>query len=340
MNDENNLILNDPIQSRGGKARAKKLTAEERSKIARGAAVARWEKDGEVSKVLKAAFGSPDRPLCIGDALIPCYVLEDGRRVITQGGVLTALEMSPGTATKGGGDRVANFINTKSLNPYVSNTLREMITDPIRFRAQGNLAYGYDATILPEICDAVLAARLALKLNYQQEHIAKQCEILLRAFARVGIIALVDEATGYQEIRDRRALEEVLRKYVTGALFEWTRTFPLDFYKEIFRLKGWPWNAGKMPPVVGKYINDLVYERLTPGLLAELQKHNPTDEKGNRKHKHHQYLTRDIGHPSLSRRVYELTGMGRASDDWSRFYRAVDRAFPRVNATLALPLSE
>src|SRR5206468_6654276 len=145
-------------------------------------------------------------------------------------------------------------------------------------------------------------AKEAGKLTRNQEHIAQACKILQRAFAVVGIVALVDEATNYQEIRDRLALQEILRKYITGALFEWTRTFPLEFYKEIFRLKGWNWNNGKMSGLVGTYTNDLVYARLAPGVLAELKRLNPPTESGNRRHRHHQYLTRDVGHPALSRR--------------------------------------
>ena len=141
------------------------------------------------------------------------------------------------------------------------------------------MAYGYEATILPELCDAILAARQGKKLNYQQEHIAKQAELLVRAFARVGIIALVDEATGYQEIRDREALQEILKRYISEELMKWVRTFPMDFYKQIFRLKAWNWNDGKMSPIVGNIVNDLVYARLAPGVLEELKKRNPVTEK-------------------------------------------------------------
>jgi hypothetical protein len=329
------------IQSMGGKARAEQLSKEDRSSIAQAAAEARWDKTGIVRQHYpKADYGSPDRPLRIGDLEIPCYVLDDGRSVVTQGGMLSALKMSPGTATKGGGDRLANFASTKSINPFISEKLKEMITEPIRFRAYGQLAYGYEATILPELCDAVLSARDAKKLNYQQEHIAKQCDILVRAFARVGIIALVHEATGYQEIRDRDALQQILKQYISEELMRWAKRFPLEFYKEIFRLKRWIWNNGKMPGVVGKYTNDLVYSRLAPGVLEELRRLNPPTEKGYRKHRHHQYLTEDVGHPALSRHLYELLGMMRASETWEKFYRIAERNFPRVNTTLALPFGD
>jgi hypothetical protein len=327
------------IQSLGGKARAEKLSKEARKEIASNAAQARWSREG--TQYPTAKYGSPDRPLKIGNMDIPCYVLDDGRRVITQAGMLLALEMSAGTATKGGGDRLTNFATTKSIKPFVSDNLMEMIKNPVRFRGHGSLSYGYEATILAEICDAILACREAKGLNHQQEHIAKQAEILVRAFAKVGIVALVDEATGYQEIRNREALQEILKRFISEELLEWVRTFPTEFYKQIFRLKGWNWNDGRMSPIVGSIVNDLVYSRLAPGVLEELKKRNPVTENGQRKNKHFQHLTADVGHPELTRHLYELIGMARAFavGQWDRYYALVNRTFPKMNATLLLPFT-
>ena len=327
------------IQAMGGKARAEKLSAEERRAIASAAAEARWGKDRKgKGHVPKAEYGSPDKPMRIGNLEIPCYVLDDGRSVITQGGMMTALTMSPGTATKGGGDRITNFTGTKSINPHVSPNLREMITNPIAFKAQGQLAYGYEATILPELCDAVLAARAAGDLNYQQNHIAKQCEILVRAFAKTGIVALVHEATGYQEVREREALQEILKRYLSDELLAYAKTFPMEFYKQVFRLKGWNWNDGRMSPIMGAIVNDLVYARLAPGVLEELKKRNPVTEKGYREHHHYQHLTADIGHPALTRHLYELIGMARpfGTGEWGKYYDLVNRTFQKLNASLFL----
>ena len=128
------------------------------------------------------------------------------------------------------------------------------------------------------------------RLQKQQEHIVAQCEILVRGFAIVGINALVDEATGYQDVRDRQALAEILKKYIDGELYKWTETFPLALYKEMFRLKGWAWDNGKMPSVVGHYTNDLVYDRLAKGMLEELKRVNPKDAvTGRRKHRNYQF---------------------------------------------------
>jgi P63C domain len=331
----------DSIQSLGGKARAEKLTKEELTAIAENAAEARWSKVPDRLHYPKSICGSPDKPLQIGEMEIPCYVLDDGRRVITQTGMVSALAMKRGGAAKGGGDRIANFLSTKALKSYVPNTLGDVINNPIRFKAHGAWAYGYEATILPDICDLVLRARKEGNLNPQQAHIAEQCEILVRAFAKVGIVALVDEATGYQEIRNREALQEILKRYISEELMTWARTFPMEFYKQIFRLKGWNWNDGRMSPIVGSIVNDLVYARLAPGVLEELKKRNPVTEKGYRKHKHFQHLTTDVGHPALTRHLYELIGMARAFSvgEWERYYELVDRSFPKMNTTLPLPFN-
>lgn len=186
--------------AKGGRARAEKLSPEERRYIARRAAEARWNVD-----LPRATHGSDDHPLRIGSIEIPCYVLDDDRRVLAQRGMIAGLNMSQGTAGGGGGDRLVNFVRGKSLNPFISSKLLDLIVNPIRFRTLDgkNVAYGYEATALADLCDAVLEARKQDELNHQQEHIAARCEILVRGFARVGIIALVDEATGFQDHRSR-----------------------------------------------------------------------------------------------------------------------------------------
>jgi len=100
--------------------------------------------------IVKAVYGSPDKPLRIGKVEIPCYVLEDGKRVIVQSGMLTALNMKSGTAAKKLiGDRISKFVGTKAIKPFVSKNLENMIKNPIKFKPPtGGDAYGYEATIL------------------------------------------------------------------------------------------------------------------------------------------------------------------------------------------------
>jgi hypothetical protein len=326
--------------SKGGQARAANLTAEKRSAIARAAVEARWRKQGRLTELPEVAYGSPDRPLRIGVLEIPVYVLSDQKRVIVQSGMMTALDMSQGTAGRGEGDRIAKFIATKSINPYIHKDLASLITNPVKFKLRsGNVAYGYEATVLADLCDVVLEARRKGKLNYQQHHIADQCEILMRTFAKVGIIALIDEVTGFQELRDREALQAILDRYLRKEFAAWAKRFPDEFYEQIFRLKGWQWRGMRVnrPQVVAHYTNDLVYQRIVEGLLKELQTRNPKDEKGERKAAHHQLFTDDVGHPALAQHLYAIIGLMRASTSWADFKDLLDRAFPKRGQTLLLP---
>lgn len=312
------------IQSQGGAARAKSLSKEQRSEIARNAAVTRHMKN---SSIPDATHGSPDHPLRIGDLEIPCFVLNSSKRVITQGGMLTALTMRSGGATKGGGDRLSNFITTKAINPFISNDLRERITNPIKFRAQGSLAYGYEAIILTEICDAVLDARAQGALDPQQKHIAKQAEILVRAFAKVGIIALIDEATGYQYERPRRELEEQLRKFLSEDLRKYAETFPSDYFKELCRLRGVELRSDmKLPQYFGVLTNNLVYRRIAPGLLKKLKERK--GERGKPSNKLFSWLSEDIGLRALLVHLGQVVGLMKVNVDYEAFERQLDKIAP------------
>jgi hypothetical protein len=311
------------VSSEGGVARAKRLTREQRRKIASQAAQERWHGD-----LPRATHGSPDQPLRIGDIEIPCYVIEGGTRVITNRG----LQRSLGMAESGGAQRLGNMVAVLESKGIDCKHLTARIARPIEFRpaGAGRVAFGYEATVLADLCDVILAARKAGLLQRQQEHIADFAETLVRGFARVGIIALVDEATGYQDARARDALAVILEEYIAKELRKWVRTFPPDFYKEMFRLRGLPYTGQvKKPAYIGHLTNDLVYARLAPGVLNALQSKNPVLDNGHRKNKHHQWHTEDSGHPSLLRHLDSVVSLMRAADDWGQFKNMLDRAKPK-----------
>ena len=315
--------------SKGGKARAEKLSDAERKEIAAKAARTRWGSD-----LPSATHGDPDHPLVIGDVEIPCYVLADGRRVLHQRGLVDAIGMARGSSGGTGGDRLAKFVAGDRLKTFVSNELRAVTDNPIKFKTPtGSLAYGYEATVLADICEAVLAARKAHLLQKQQLHIAVQCEILVRGFARVGIVALVDEVTGYQYDRARRALEEILDKFIRDELGKWAKRFPDEFYREMFRLRGLDWPLNRNPPrYVGTLTSNVVYQRLGPGILDELKSKSPKNSRGNRKSRYHQWLTDDVGHPKLQEHIASVIALMKASDDWKTFKKLLDRALPKYKS--------
>ena len=283
---------------------------------------------------LKVIAGAPDRPLIIGDIEIPCYVLDNETRVLVQRGLSEAIGMSKR------GDRLARFSASKSLKSFISKDLEVALASPLKFFTTGGIAHGYPATLLVDLCNVVLSARDAGVLQKQQAHIAKRCDILIRALATVGIIALVDEATGYQDIREQHALATILEKFIAKELQPWTKTFPYQFYEQIFRLRGWKGPDGiKRPSVIGHYTNDIVYARLAPGVLDELRQKNPTvPTTGRRRSTHHQWFTPAHGHPKLKEHLVGVMALMRASPNWTIFHRNLVRSYPKVGENIDLPL--
>jgi hypothetical protein len=183
--------------------------------------------------------------------------------------------------------------------------------------------------MIPKICDIWLRARDAGVLKPTQARIAAVADALIRALAQVGIVALVDEATGYQEEREKAELQLLLSKYLTAERLKWVSTFPEEFFKQIYRLNGWGTPVGsKRTPYIGKIINKIVYERLPKGVLEELQKKNPTDyTTKRRKWKHHQFLSHDLGHPDLVAHLQQLIVLMRVSGSWRQFIQFFSQAF-------------
>ena len=290
------------------------------------------------AKLLKVIAGTPDRPLVIGDIEIPCYVLEDETRVLSQSGMFQSLGLARrGLVTTKSGAQIPRFAASKAIHPFISKELTAGLSNPIVFTGPTGSTYGFSAMILADICDAVLLARQAQSLDHQQKRLAERCEILLRGFAHVGIIALVDEATGYQDIRAKLALAKILEEFIAKELQPWTKTFPYEFYTEIARLKDWPpFYSIKRPSVIGHYTNGIVYDRIGPGLLEELRRVNPTSPTGRRKYRHHQWFTPEVGHPKLKEHLAAVTALMRASPNWNTFQRNLQRAFPVINSQLNL----
>lgn len=320
----------------GGRARAKSLSPEKRAEIARRAAEKRWEKEGRQH----VARATHEGVLKIGATELPVAVLEGGTRVITSYAMMTAL----GRPWKGSYRRteLPNFIDAPNLIPFITQDLIDVL-EPIPYvseRAKSRRLVGYRAELLPLVCDVYLAAREERRLRATQLKTAKQAEILVRSLSKVGIVALVDEVTGYQEVRDREALQAILDKYLRKEFAAWAKRFPDEFYQHIFRMRGWQWQGMYIngPRVLANYTNDIVYKRLAPGILQELERLNPKDDRGVRRAKHHQYLTEDVGHPALAQHIYAVMGLMRVSQNWDDFKRLLDRAFPRRGDTLCLPL--
>lgn len=335
MNDKNS---GKSGRVRSGKARALALSDDARRDIASRAAKARWDTETPTATHIGE--------LKIGDLLLPCAVLPDGTRLISQGGITTAF----GPVTGGWQQRrraldehageLPPFLVAASLKDYISNDLRTLVSTQRKYRDPrgGPVRVGMEASLLPKVCEVWLRARDAKALTTIQIPVAERADLLMRGLAHTGIVALVDEATGYQETRDREALQEILNAFLRAELAAWAKRFPDEFYNQIYRLKGWTRGTGRSSfrtPLLGTYTKNIVYERLAPGIIEELELRNPA-EKGRRKSKHHQWLTDEIGHPALAQHLHAVITLMRVSKTWDQFKEFLDVAHPVRGDTLKL----
>ncbi len=326
----------------GGAARAAALSPARRREIAKKAAAARWDE----SIPTATHIGE----LTIGELRLPCAVLPDGTRLISQGGVTTAFGPVPGgwqhrkRASDGHDGGLPSFLVAKSLKNFIPSDLRTMVSSPRKYRDPrgGPLRIGLEATLLPKVCEVWLGARDAHALTKIQIPVAERADILMRGLAHTGIIALVDEATGYQMHRASDALAKILEAFIAKELQAWIKTFPTDFYQELFRLRGleFPRDSVKRPKYFGSLTNDIIYKRLAPGVLDELKRITPKTEAGHPKHKLFQKLTRNIGYPKLREHLGSVIAIMKLSDSWKEFMQRLDRLHPRYGETLQLPLDD
>ncbi len=317
--------------ARGGKARAEVLTKEKKSEIAKKGANARWS--NEVPEVLYSGI------LKLGDVELPCYVTVDGERLISGRGMQEALRLVDKDLPESGqkpGSRMTRLLNNKKLNNLIFKGKSQDHFLPKKIRFQGKLINGHNSEMLVDICEGMLEARaLQIGLTARQEIVAAQCEMLVRAFAKVGIAALIDEATGYQNIRPADSLKTYLETILLKDLASWVKRFPDEYYENIYKLKGWDWPgmSKNRYSVVGKYTNDLIYERIAPGLKEEFDSRNPKDAKGNRKSKHHQWFD-EMGEKLYAQQMFTVLTIQRAclkkaGDKWNHFKSMMDELLPK-----------
>lgn len=330
--------------SPGGVARSQGLSVQQRKDIARKAAEARWG--------VEMPQATHDGPLSIGDEVLVAANLASGKRLISQGTFLRAIGRSPNPKAGMGGsttlDGLPYFLAAEVLKPFISDELMVSST-PILFKLRnGSRTVGYDAMLLPLVCEVYLKFRDSLHQQIadgdaserrkakahekRYRHIIKACDYLTRGLAKRGIIALVDDATGYQGDRIAEEVSKlVIEAYVAPHLQPWTQKFPHEFFKEAYRLLGWDYKPGqiKHPGYMGKFINKFVYDALPNGVAEELKKRLPKNEQGHRRAKLWQHLTVDTGNTHLDRQLNDDILLMRVADDRTAFEVSWDRAFGR-----------
>lgn len=297
----------------------------------------------ETKKILKAKYNGE---LDLNGIKISCAVLEDGTRILVNRSLATALGIKGSGAywqkkkNNPGEAILPEYLSAQYLTPYISEELYSKLVSPINYENPNNQNRdGVSAELLADILNVYIEANKngALTDNKQVAEIAYK---MLLAFSKVGIIALVDEATGYQYDREKDELQKILKAYISEELLPWQKRFPDVFYKELFRLNGWDYTVSgikKRPGIIGKWTNIIIYKELPHGVLDELKRKTPISNLGNRKNRYHQYLTTDIGEPNLEKQINKAITLFQVSDNMEQFWNNFKKMKMRQIGQMELP---
>lgn len=280
----------------------------------------------------------------LGEFELPCYVLNDGTRVLSQREVVKLI-----SGGRESGD-LGTYLSAKSIQPFLPEKFQQRCNSliisageceakmaqngPINernvliFKMGSSQINGVLASDIVDICNAYLKARLAGALHPQQAKMAEQCEIFISACAKTGIDAIIDEATGYQYYRNAESLQEKFKAYLQDEYREWTLSFPRQFFMQLYRLehKNPPAKLAKYPLRFGKYVMQFVYDTLDPDIADYLRENNPNPGG----HKHHHQLFNDLGYKDLMGHLMSVIGIMKASTNMDRFKENLANAFPNA----------
>lgn len=265
--------------------------------------------------------------LPVGNVDLQCAVLDDETRILTASSIFTAFKK----ARRGINDRleidgakVPPFMAAKSLKPYITQDLIER-SKLIEYRDGNSVKSGYNASLLADLCEVYLKARRDNALTASQMPQADQSEILLTAFAKVGIDAVIDEATGYQKVRTNDALRILISRYIAEGLQKWMKTFPDTFFDQLDKLyQNEKKTSNKRPQYYGRFINKYIYNPIENGYIkAELDELNIKDD-GTRRARFHQWLSQD-GRDTLIRQIGRVEARMEMFDRIDKFKKAEDK---------------
>jgi len=297
-----------------------------------------------MGKILKAEYNGD---LTIGDMVMPCAVLDDGTRIINETNIIKNFGSNGGKNYRLREKSTQNdesgplplFIASKALKPFIDAIFKPKDLEPIEYVTEGGkILKGYDATILSKVCKVWIMAKNAGALQSSQFPKADKAQNLIFNLADTAIIALVDEATGYQYDREKDELQKILGFYIAEEKRKWEKTFPDELYKQFFRLNEWDYTASsikKRPGVIGTWTNTYIYDQLPKGVREELKKRVAKSKAGNDVERMHSHLTED-GVDHLNNQIRDILPLMRIADTFEEFKYLFQKSVDRQNGQYAL----
>ncbi|WP_170263449.1 P63C domain-containing protein [Blastochloris sulfoviridis] len=326
--------MSDTPQKKGGDARARKLSPEERREIAKRAAEARWQKIGDPESLPTATHQGL---LHLGDVAVEAYRLRDGRRMISKAAMARALNLK-----SEGGNAFLRSMTRKGLRTAIDDDLWVKIENPQNFKrlppdsGTSVIVDGYEGTVLIDVCIAITEAAKYGLLTQSQHFLAIQSEIIIRSAAKVGITALIDEAVGFTD-RAKDEYRRLFQQFIREEFAQWEKEFPDKFPDMLYRLYGirrFNPESTRHPRFFSRFTRKYIYAPLANSrgaILEILDEKNPVVyANGGRRFKLFQFLSDEIGLPALRAHLWQVIGIGSASTNIRQFERGFYRAFPEA----------
>ncbi len=238
--------------------------------------------------------------LTIGKTELPVFVLNDGRRVISRNAATNLL------TGKRSGD-LESYLNVEALAPYLPEDLAGHLIEFVLPGLEHKTTIGISTGTYLDICTAYVQALDEGSLRTpRQKAIATKASMFLASCAKVGLDALIDEATGYQYVREEDDLQFRLRLYLEKEMRKWERTFPIELWEQFGRLTHMESSPSLRPRYWGKLVMELIYDYLEPDVAKWLRENNPAPRKGKN---HHQWLNEQYGLKKLTEHIWKVIGM-------------------------------
>ena len=269
--------------------------------------------------------------LHLGDATVDCYVLDTKDRVISLRATVKSIAQTDAS-------NLGDYIGAQALKPFINKDI--VLGETIEFHIPGTQlkGRGIPAERFLDICQAYVSALSAGKLTTdRQREIAIRCSILLASCAKVGLIALIDEATGYQDEREANALQIKLRAFIADELREWEKTFPDELWDEFGRLTNWKGKLHHRPKWWGKMVLELIYDALDPDIANHLRNSKPPPRY---KQNYHQWLTENIGLKALITHIHQVLGIAKTCNNMAELREKVAHYYKKEPMQLAMQFPE
>jgi hypothetical protein len=255
---------------------------------------------------------------------LPCYVLDNGQRVFRLSHLTKALRGKEH-------GKFGNYLAASSINKYLPERLRPLPDRTpqgvMEFEFNGAIEKGYNSEDFMDVCKAFVLANINREdLSEAQLEIVFNANNFLMASSKIGIIALIDEATGYQYERPINELQLKLSYFITEEAREWEKTFPDELWFEFGRLTGWKGSLTQRPKYWGKLVNSLIYDLLDADLAKYLRDNKPPKYTGQ---KYFQWLNETYGTKQLTQHIWQIIGMAKSCESMAELKQLATDRFGR-----------